>query len=53
MLPHDWAGFANYFLEMCNAKFLNVSDQSHTMARRLLAGADLWVPGVISESMAA
>jgi uncharacterized protein (DUF2236 family) len=43
-LPRDWAGFAEYFSEMVQSEILNVSDRSRTMARRLLAGADLWVP---------
>jgi uncharacterized protein (DUF2236 family) len=43
-LPQDWTGFADYFSEMVQSEILNVSDRSRTMARRLLAGADLWVP---------
>jgi uncharacterized protein (DUF2236 family) len=43
-LPPDWAGFADYFSEMMQSEILNVSDRSRTMARRLLAGAHLWIP---------
>jgi uncharacterized protein (DUF2236 family) len=43
-LPQDWAGFADYFSEAVQSEILNVSDRSRTMARRLLTGADSWVP---------
>jgi hypothetical protein len=47
-LPQDWAEFADYFSEMVQSEILNVSDRSRTMARRLLAGADSWVPVPVS-----
>ena len=43
-LPQDWTAFANYFSAMLHSEILSVSQQARTMARRLIAGADLWLP---------
>ena len=40
-LPQDWTAFANYFSAMLHSEILSVSQQARTMARRLIAGADL------------
>jgi uncharacterized protein (DUF2236 family) len=43
-LPQDWTAFANYFSAMLHSQILSVSERTRTMARRLIAGADLWLP---------
>lgn len=43
-LPDDWPAFSAYFSMMLESKLLSVCDQTRAMARRLMAGADLWLP---------
>jgi uncharacterized protein (DUF2236 family) len=43
-LPRDWAEFSTYFSAMVQSETLSVSDRARTMARRLVTGADLWLP---------
>ena len=43
-LPRDWAAFSAYFSATIESDTLSVSDRTRRMARRLLAGADLWLP---------
>src|SRR5262249_9608227 len=43
-LPPDWTTFSDYFLATVQSDTLDVSDRARTMARRLLAGADLYLP---------
>ena len=43
-LPRDWAAFSAYTAAMVRSDTLFVTDQARTMARRLLAGADTWLP---------
>jgi uncharacterized protein (DUF2236 family) len=43
-LPQDWTAFANYFSAMLQSEILSVSERTRTMARRLIAGTDLWLP---------
>ena len=43
-LPRDWAEFSTYFSAMVQSETLSVSDRARTMARRLVSGADLWLP---------
>jgi uncharacterized protein (DUF2236 family) len=43
-LPADWPAFCAYFDAMLESETLNVNDRTRSMARRLIAGADLWLP---------
>jgi uncharacterized protein (DUF2236 family) len=43
-LPDDWIAFSAYTQAMAHSDQLVVTDQTRTMARRLIAGADLWLP---------
>lgn len=43
-LPRDWAAFSAYTAAMVQSDTLFVTDQARIMARRLLAGADTWLP---------
>jgi uncharacterized protein (DUF2236 family) len=42
-LPRDWAAFSAYFSAMVQSETLSVSERTRNMARRLLAGTDLWL----------
>ena len=42
-LPPDWSAFKTYVYEMCQSKTLGVSERSHFMAHRLLAGSGSWI----------
>jgi uncharacterized protein (DUF2236 family) len=43
-LPRDWTAFAAYTDAMTRSSTLTVTEQARTMAHRLLAGADTWLP---------
>lgn len=43
-LPQNWTAFSAYFSTMVQSDTLSVSDATRSMARRLIAGADLWLP---------
>jgi uncharacterized protein (DUF2236 family) len=43
-LPRDWTTFSDYFSATVQSDTLSISDRARTMARRLLARADLWLP---------
>jgi uncharacterized protein (DUF2236 family) len=43
-LPRDWAAFSTYFSTMVQSETLSISEQTRTLARRLIAGADFWLP---------
>jgi len=43
-LPHDWTAFSGYTSAMVQSDTLIVTDQARIMARRLMAGADTWLP---------
>ena len=43
-LPKNWTAFAAYFSTMVQSDTLSVGDATRSMARRLIAGADLWLP---------
>jgi uncharacterized protein (DUF2236 family) len=43
-LPADWPAFSADMRAMVESDTLSVSDRARTTARRLIAGADLWLP---------
>ena len=43
-LPHDWTAFSTYIAGMVQSDTLTVTDQARIMARRLITGADTWLP---------
>jgi uncharacterized protein (DUF2236 family) len=43
-LPPDWAHFCSYFSAMVQSDTLSVGEATRAMARRLMTGADLWLP---------
>jgi uncharacterized protein (DUF2236 family) len=43
-LPYDWAAFSAYTAAMVQSDTLFVTDQARIMGRRLIAGADTWLP---------
>jgi uncharacterized protein (DUF2236 family) len=43
-LPQNWTEFSSYFSAMAQSDTLSVSDATRGMARRLIAGAGLWLP---------
>ena len=43
-LPGNWMAFSAYTEAMVQSDILTVTDQSRIMGRRLLAGADIWLP---------
>ncbi len=43
-LPPDWSRFSGYFSAMVQSDTLSVSETTARMARRLITGADLWLP---------
>jgi uncharacterized protein (DUF2236 family) len=43
-LPQNWTAFSAYFSAMVQSDTLSVSDETCSMARRLISGADLWLP---------
>jgi uncharacterized protein (DUF2236 family) len=43
-LPRDWAAFSAYIAATVQSDTLTVTDEARAMARRLLAGADTWLP---------
>lgn len=43
-LPADWIAFSAYTHAMTHSDQLVITDQTRTMARRLIAGANLWLP---------
>jgi len=43
-LPQNWTAFSAYFSTMVQSDTLSVGDATRSMARRLIAGADLWLP---------
>lgn len=43
-LPRDWAAFAAYTAAMVQSDTLTVTEQARIMGRRLLTGADTWLP---------
>ncbi len=43
-LPPDWTRFCGYFSAMVQSDTLSVSKTTASMARRLITGADLWLP---------
>ena len=44
-LPHNWTAFSAYFSTMVQSDTLGVSNATRSMARRLISGTGLWVPG--------
>ena len=42
-LPPDWRSFKTYIADMCQSQELGVSERSHFMAHRLLAGSGSWI----------
>jgi uncharacterized protein (DUF2236 family) len=42
-LPPDWGAFKAYIYDMCQSQALGVSERSHFMAHRLLAGSGSWI----------
>jgi len=47
-LPRDWTAFSAYTAAMAKSDTLIVTDQVRIMARRLIAGADSWLPVPVS-----
>jgi uncharacterized protein (DUF2236 family) len=43
-LPRDWTAFSAYTAGMVQSDTLTVTDQARIMARRLITGADTWLP---------
>ena len=43
-LPRDWTEFSAYITAMVQSDTLVVTDQARIMGRRLIAGADTWLP---------
>ena len=43
-LPRDWTAFSAYIAAMVQSDTLTVTDQARIMARRLITGADTWLP---------
>jgi uncharacterized protein (DUF2236 family) len=43
-LPQTWTAFSAYFSAMVQSDELSVSNQTRSIARRLIAGADFWLP---------
>jgi uncharacterized protein (DUF2236 family) len=43
-LPPDWRSFCAYFEQMAQSDTLTVTSEARSIARRLLEGADLWLP---------
>jgi uncharacterized protein (DUF2236 family) len=43
-LPRDWSAFSAYIAAMVQSNTLTVTDQAGIMGRRLIAGADTWLP---------
>ena len=43
-LEEDWMAFSGYFSATIESETLSVSSRTRGIARRLLAGADLWLP---------
>ena len=43
-LPPDWTAFSAYIATMTQSDTLTVTDPARTMAHRLVAGADTWLP---------
>jgi uncharacterized protein (DUF2236 family) len=43
-LPRDWSAFSAYVSAMVQSGVLSVSDRARLIGRRLISGADLWLP---------
>lgn len=43
-LPQNWTAFCDYFSAMVQSDTLSVSNRTRSMAQRVLAGTDLWLP---------
>jgi uncharacterized protein (DUF2236 family) len=43
-LPQGWTAFSAYVSAMVQSNDLSVSSQTRSIARRLITGADLWLP---------
>jgi uncharacterized protein (DUF2236 family) len=43
-LPQDWTAFSAYFAAMLQSGKLSVADRTRSIARRLVTGADFWLP---------
>ncbi len=43
-LPRDWSAFSAYVSAMLQSGMLSVSDRTRVIGRRLMSGADLWLP---------
>jgi len=43
-LPCDWPAFSDYFSAMVQSETLSVSERARSIARRLIAGTDSWLP---------
>lgn len=43
-LPGDWTTFSAYISAMVQSDVLSISNRARTIARRLIAGAHLWLP---------
>jgi uncharacterized protein (DUF2236 family) len=43
-LPEDWMAFSDHFSATVESETLSVSGRTRSIAQRLLAGADLWLP---------
>lgn len=43
-LPQDWTAFSAYVSAMVQSNKLGVSNQTRSIARRLITGADFWLP---------
>lgn len=43
-LPQDWTAFSAYVTAMVQSNKLSVSSQTRSIARRLITGADFWLP---------
>jgi uncharacterized protein (DUF2236 family) len=43
-LPQDWTAFSAYVSAMVQSNELSISNQTRSIARRLITGADFWFP---------
>jgi uncharacterized protein (DUF2236 family) len=43
-LPQDWIAFSAYISAMVQSNELSVSSQTRSVARRIITGADFWLP---------
>ena len=43
-LPQDWSAFSAYVSAMLQSDELSVSNETRSIARRLITGADFWLP---------